>query len=173
MKITLKQVESLNPCSDGLDWYKKNGTSNLLDTLLRLNEYSPDYVRWGFTKLMNKMQRVEIAIYCADRVIDIFEDKYPNDDRPRKAINAAKTWLKEPTEENRSAANAADAAANAAAYAAYAAAYAAYAADAAYAAAYAAADAADNSVAYAGSVDIRKQLQIDIILKAVEILERK
>ena len=72
-------------------------------------------------------------------MLKIYEDKYPNDDRPQKAIQAAKAYLKNPTKENKNAAaNAAYAAnaANAAAYAAYAAAYAA--ANAAYAAANAA-----------------------------------
>ena len=52
---------------------------------------------------------VDLAIFCAERVLPIFEAKYPNDDRPRKAIEAAKNG------------NAADAAVYAA-YAAYAAA---------------------------------------------------
>ena len=43
---------------------------------------------------------VEYAIGCAKRVLPNFEKKYPNDDRPRKAIEAAEKWLKEPTEEN-------------------------------------------------------------------------
>lgn len=47
-------------------------------------------------------------------MIDIFEKGHPNDDRPRKAIEAAKEWLKNPTEENRKAAEAAWAAAAAA-----------------------------------------------------------
>jgi len=80
---------------------------------------------------------VTFAADCAARVLPIFEAEYPDDDRPRRAIEAARSGD----------ANAAyaDAAANAAAYAARAAdaaraaAYAAYAANAgAYAAAYAA-----------------------------------
>jgi len=78
---------------------------------------------------------VALAIYVAELVIDIYEKKYPNDDRPRKAIEAAKKWLRKPSA-------AAAYAAHAAAYAAYAA-HAAYAADAAAHAAYAAAYAAD------------------------------
>ena len=67
------------------------------------------------------------AIYCAEAVLHIFEEKYPNDNRPRKAIEAAKEYLKHPTEENKQAAYAYAAAAYDAAYAAYdAAAYAAY-----------------------------------------------
>ncbi len=44
---------------------------------------------------------VEYAIGCARHVLPKYENKYPNDDRPRKAIEAAEKWLKEPTEENR------------------------------------------------------------------------
>ena len=40
-----------------------------------------------------KEDSVELAIYAAEMVIHIFEDKNPSDDRPRKAIEAAKSWL--------------------------------------------------------------------------------
>jgi hypothetical protein len=93
------------------------------------------------------------AAECAKRVLKIYEDKYPDDTRPREAIAAAVRWAKNPTEQNRDAASFASRAADAAYHAAssaassvYAYAYAAYAAYAAYHAAasasYAAADAA-------------------------------
>jgi len=105
-------------------------------------------------------------------VLPILEKKYPKDDRPRKAIEAAKNWLANPTKENAHAADAhaahaadaahaaVDAAASYTADAAYAATYrkiiasaAAYAAvyDAAYDAAYDAYDAAVASAAYAAT----------------------
>ena len=69
-----------------------------------------------------KEDSVSLAIFAAELVIDIYEKKYPKDDRPRKAIEAAKEWLKNPSA---AAANAAKAAVYAAANAAYAAANAA------------------------------------------------
>jgi transcription termination factor NusB len=121
---------------------------------------------WRWTKI----DSVEMAIYAAELVIDHYEKDYPNDSRPRQAIEAAKAYLKDPTTANAAAyaayaayaaadaAHAAHAAANAAAHAAAAAAYAA--ADAAHAAAaaaaayaayaaYAAADAAHAAAAAA------------------------
>ena len=106
-----------------------------------------------------KEESVKLAIFSAELVIDLYEKKYPKDSRPREAIKAAKTYLKDPSEKNRAAAyaaaraaaravDAADAAyaayaaARAAAYAAARAAYAADAADAAARAARAAAYAA-------------------------------
>ena len=61
-----------------------------------------------------KKDSVKLAIYAAELVLDIFEKKYPKDERPRTAIDAAKKWLKEPTEENKVAL--ANAAAHAAIY---------------------------------------------------------
>ena len=79
-------------------------------------------------KSVNQKQAIRVAIFSAELVIDIYEKKYPEDKRPRQAIEAAKAYLKKPNEVNNAAANrAANAAANAA-YAAYAAANAAYAA---------------------------------------------
>jgi hypothetical protein len=50
----------------------------------------------------------------AERVLRLYEQKYPGDMRPRKAIAAARAWAKEPTEKNRDAALAAGDAAEAA-----------------------------------------------------------
>ena len=44
----------------------------------------------------------------------IFEDKFPTDKRPRNAIEAAKNYVKNPSEENRIAAREAEGAARAA-----------------------------------------------------------
>jgi hypothetical protein len=101
---------------------------------------------WYIEEAAHKRVVIQFAILCAESVLVIFEKQHPNDDRPRKAIEAAKGYLKHPTVAARAAyaaAYAARAAAYAAADAADAARAAAYAADAAYAAAYAArADAA-------------------------------
>jgi len=37
-----------------------------------------------------KEDSVKLAIFAAEQVIEIYEKKYPNDKRPREAIEAAK-----------------------------------------------------------------------------------
>ena len=90
------------------------------------------------------------ACWCAEQSLDLFESKYPDDKRPRRAVEATRLFVagKRGKEELRAADAAADAAAYAAADAAAAAAYAA--AANAYAAAYAATYAAD-AAAYAAA----------------------
>jgi hypothetical protein len=83
---------------------------------------------------------VQWAAECARRVLKHYEDRYPEDKRPREAIQAALKWAKDPTEANR----------NAAAYAAYAA-YAAAASASADAAASASADASADAAASASA----------------------
>jgi hypothetical protein len=94
---------------------------------------------WNWTK----EDSVALAVFAAEQVLSIFEKKYPKDKRPRKAILAAKNYLKavksgeaKKIEKARTySAHAAAAAAHAAASPAYSA---AHAAAAAYSAAYAA-----------------------------------
>jgi hypothetical protein len=43
---------------------------------------------------------VSIAIDAAKNCIHVFEEEYPADDRPRKALEATEKWLKEPTQQN-------------------------------------------------------------------------
>jgi hypothetical protein len=46
--------------------------------------------------LMQKTDHKTLAIWvidCAERVMPYFEDKYPKDDRPRKAIKTLQDWI--------------------------------------------------------------------------------
>ena len=156
MKYTKEQLLNLHPCHSGLAFAESCNfdCSKIYETCER-----GDWLIWLLlkTNVITKLQAVNLACECAEHVLSIYEKKCPSDKRPRQAIEAAREWSKNPTEENqakcRTAADAAyayDAAAYAA-YAAAAAAYAAYAAAAAYAyvAAAAAAADADADAAYA------------------------
>lgn len=54
-----------------------------------------------------KKDSVSLSIYSAELCIDNFEKVFPDDNKPREAIEAAKKWLLEPTEANQSAARSA------------------------------------------------------------------
>ena len=163
-EITLEWMKKVSACSEACEALELSGLSDpfeVLDRAIEIDRF--DWANWMIVRLMNKKQRVQYAIFSAELVIGIFEKAVPEDDRPRKAIEAAKDYLEKPSEETKeatcdaasSAYDAAYAALDAASsvYAAYAssvyAAYAAYAAtddaldaasDAASSAAYAVAD---------------------------------
>ena len=48
------------------------------------------------TELVSKSDHKTLGIWaadCAERVLPYFEEKYPEDNRPRKAIEALRTWV--------------------------------------------------------------------------------
>ena len=160
VKITEKWLVSRGACEAGVEAFKNQTEANslkILKNLIRVKKLG--WANWLIARVMTYEQYVAYAVFAAEQVIGIFGKKYPNDNRPRAAINAAKKCIKNPSRKNKQEASAAAlasaAVADSAAYAAGAAyaAYAAYAADTAYAAAdaaYAAADAAYAAdVAYA------------------------
>jgi len=103
------------------------------------------------TQVASKEESVRNAVASAESVLHIWQKAWPKDDRPAKAIEAAKAWLANPSSETSQSAKHASTAAYAASYTAYAAtsvAHAVYAASAARAAAYAAHAAAAFGVAY-------------------------
>jgi hypothetical protein len=120
-----------------------------------LNEGHWNWARWVIVRCLNKEENVKLAIFCAKEVLPIFEAKFPDDKRPRKAIKAAIAWCKKPCEETHSVTANAAVAAYAAADDAYAAStYAAAAnatANAAAAAATAASAASATDDAYAAA----------------------
>ena len=65
---------------------------------------------WKWTK----MHSVKLAIFAAELCIEDYESKYPDDSRPRQAIEATKAWLKNPSGSAESAARIAESAASAA-----------------------------------------------------------
>lgn len=112
----------------------------------------PDWLFWILEKHapLEKEQSVRLAVAFAETVIHLVAE---GENRPGAAIEAAKAWLANPTEENRAAARAAaDAARAAASQADYAAAHVAYAAAVytAYNDAHAAHAARAAHAAYAG-----------------------
>ncbi len=162
MKITKEWLREQNACKDGTEWFLKQRAFKLETVVMKLLKESHfDWANWVIVRFMTHKQQVTYAAFAAKQVLALFEEKYPNDKRPREAIEAALRFAEHPTPENRDAAYAAACAAanayaaNAAANAAYAAAYAAAnayaayaaAANAAYAAAYAANAAANAATA--------------------------
>ena len=68
-----------------------------------------DWLWWMLREngLVTKKLSVSVAIACADRVLSLYETVNPADDRPRKAIEAARAYLERPCERLKSAARSA------------------------------------------------------------------
>ena len=119
MKITKEKLISLGACSDDLTWFdqqKSNDLFTLLDKAVEENHF--DWANWMITNLLDLNSLVRYAIFSAEMVIRYYSEKYPDDRRPQKAIDAAKEYLKNPSAYTADAAYAAYVAADAAADAA-------------------------------------------------------
>jgi len=147
--ITIKWLKSQGACEESIKAWHGETDHDTFATLNRLLDKNPEWGSWLICRIMNKDQSVQYAIFAAEQVIDIYERKYPDDKRPRNAIEAAKAYLKNPCAKTKAAA----VNAYTAAYATYAAAYAYATANVAYAAsnaaAHAAAAASNAAVSYA------------------------
>jgi len=127
-KITKEFLQSHSACKEGMKWVTENNMIDLpvdqfIEKLIEGDKF--DWANWLIVRCTTHEQKIRYAIFAAEQVIKIYEDKYPTDDRPRKAIEAARNYLIDPSEENKNAADAAYASARAAAYVTDAAAYAA------------------------------------------------
>jgi hypothetical protein len=172
MNISLDVLKKYRACNSGIECFKYLKTTTVHETINKCMDLSDDVVlqwtnavldkykwcNWLLSRILPEDEKIKYAICSARLVIDIFEEKYPSDNRPRKAIEAAELYLegKATIEQIRDAAYAA--------YATYAAANAAYAANAA---AYAAADTA----AYAAVAADRKEIFKSIITYGLTLIE--
>lgn len=141
-QITLEFLKDKNACIPGIVYVTRQFTfpislDKMINHAITLNEKEKlHWANWLITGCMNKKQKVQYAIYAAEQVIHIFENKYPKDNRPRLAIEAAKAYLKRPCKKTKEKS--------------YAAAFISYnvAACAAYATAYTAADCCTTAAVY-------------------------
>ena len=151
LTTTLKEIRSHGPCTEGwetlLKYIGKSPTEakscvEPVSLLTVLESNGMEDALWVLDHCINPYICRLFAADCAERVLHLFENKYPNDDRPRKAIEVARN--PNATDQERPAAGAAaGAAARAAAWPA--------AEAAAWAAAGAAARAAAEAAAWAAA----------------------
>ena len=101
-KITSKWLRSENACVEGLQWFKLQQDKTTLSILEQLKkERKFGWLNWLIAKLLVHEQRIKYAVYAAKQVIHIYEDRYPNDKRPREAIEAAQGCIKNSSKENK------------------------------------------------------------------------
>lgn len=101
-KITAKWVQEHNGrCSlEDIKQIKKIGNvEKIINELIKVGGLND--ANWLITKYMNRKQNVQYAIFAAELVIDIFEEEYPEDKRPRETIRTAKKYLKNSSIENK------------------------------------------------------------------------
>ena len=127
-----KPIKNLEMCQSGYHCSKEiyQAFSYVQGEILALveckgkHESQEDKETWETMEIIKaykwqKKDSVALSIYAAELCIDNFEKKYPEDKKPREAIEAAKKFLKYPTKANRSAAwSAAESAAESAAWSA-------------------------------------------------------
>jgi hypothetical protein len=173
MKVTLSFLEDQKACNSGIAKFevifgKKAELKDIIQYGIKSKDKSNvQDCNWLIVRKMTHKQKIQYAIYAAEQVIEIYEKKYPNNDSPRKAIEAAKQVLKNNNKKNQVAAAAyADAAA--AAYADAAAAAYADAAAAAYADAYATAAAYAYATAAAATADAYDAAWIKLKIKILK-----
>lgn len=105
MKIDNAWLKEKGACRDGREWFVEQGITDPVKGLKNLIKHDKlDWADWLIVRIMTRSQYLAYAIFAAEQVIDIYEKKYPGNDKPRKAIEAAKAVLANDTKKNRAAA---------------------------------------------------------------------
>jgi len=183
MKLTKEWLNKKGACSSGIKWFISQDETDAGKVMLKLvEEAKGDAALWVLENKMNKKQSVQLAVFSARLCLEVFENEFPDDDRPRKAIEAAEAYIKNPCEQTKSAAwsaawsaESARSAASAswsagAAWSAASAAWSARRAASAARAAWSAGAASAASAASAAWSAARKEIQTKIIKQAIKIM---
>jgi len=105
MKINKEWLKEKSVCSEGVKWFKARKfktDSQVIGDLMADDKL--EWANWVIARIMKRKQYLSYTIFAAEQVLELFEKKYPDDKRPREAIEAARAVFKEDTAENRVAA---------------------------------------------------------------------
>lgn len=91
MRVNVEIIRKMNPCKNRFDdnflIYYPNFDSNL-EEFLSLDRITYSDKIWVYKKLLNKNQLVHFAtILCAQSILEIYQNKYPNDTRIKDCLN--------------------------------------------------------------------------------------
>ena len=94
MEITVPMIRDWEPCYDPTRYVNENWEGTIWD-ILGHTELSTKDKFWVVLReeLLPADLLHEFACRCAEDVLHVFEKKYPNDDRPRKAIEAKRRYV--------------------------------------------------------------------------------
>lgn len=178
MKITTEWLEEERACKEGIEFFQSQSKTDPIKLIKKYKNTHWDWCNWLIVRLMTYKQCVSYSIFAAEQVLHLYEKQYPSDNRPRKAIEAAKKCISDSSVESKQ--NAACATAYASAYSAYSARSATYAAcvsavayiatdDASYSAdvAYA----ADMAAAYAADAANTSKIKQQILTYGLRLLK--
>lgn len=94
MRVTREFLEREQACTDGMGWYVRHGLQDHAAIIAGLvADNHADWANWLIVRLMSPEQQIQYAVFAAEQVIGIYERQYPDDPRPRNAIEAAKKHL--------------------------------------------------------------------------------
>lgn len=100
--ITQEWLEENKACYEGTKWFLRQGKREAIDVIRALvadNHWN--WANWTLVRLLSRKQQLSYAIFAAELVLPIFEAEYPNDNRPRLAIEATRKCLEKDTKKNR------------------------------------------------------------------------
>jgi hypothetical protein len=102
----LQQLRAWEACTDGYEFSAKSGATTLAELWAKLER--PDWMLWLTDKAGVKLDETKLRLFacdCAEQSLPIFERDYPNDPRPRQAIEVARRYANgQATDEERAAA---------------------------------------------------------------------
>jgi hypothetical protein len=111
MKITVNWLRKEKACGEAIEEFKQQKETDsikILKILIKQRRYS--WANWFIMHIMKYKQYINYVFYAVEQALPIFEEKYPDNDRPRKAIEAAKKYIKYPSKKNKNIATIATAA---------------------------------------------------------------
>lgn len=98
MQTTLNKIKEHSPCKEGWEkllnyLLKTEADDEVLELRTILESNGVEDTIWAMRAAEGKNKEIRLfAADCAELVLPIFEKEYPNDDRARKAIQAARDY---------------------------------------------------------------------------------
>jgi hypothetical protein len=91
MELTKEWLSEQCACQEGINWFENSGKTESSEVIeLLLKDEKLGWANWLVVRLLSQKDIIRYAIFAVEQVVGLFENKFPDEKRPRQAIEAAK-----------------------------------------------------------------------------------
>jgi len=95
MNLTIEMLKEKKACAEGIEWFLEHKLKTVEENIKQLmNEGKIKWANWLLLRMLQGKNINRYVIFAAEKALHLFEEKYPE---------AAKTFLENPSEENKNA----------------------------------------------------------------------
>ena len=104
MKLSVEYLKNIDACSEAVKAFSEQKETDAVKVLKLCVVKNWHWANWLLVRLLDRPNSIRYAVFATQQILYLYENKYPSDKQPRKAVEAAMKVIEKDTSKTRTAA---------------------------------------------------------------------